>query len=100
MLQGLGDAPLLGVELAILLGLLDEPRHRIVTLTGPGGVGKTRLAIAAASTLLNRFDGRIWFVPLAPVQADDLVLGVEYEEFVQAGIDELKFEMKATFVIG
>ena len=40
--------------------------HRLVTLTGVGGVGKTRLAVRTATDLLSRF-GRIWFVTLADV---------------------------------
>ncbi|MFI9403957.1 BTAD domain-containing putative transcriptional regulator [Nocardia sp. NPDC052316] len=41
---------------------------RLVTLTGPGGVGKTRLALAAASELTDRFPHGTWLVELAPLQ--------------------------------
>jgi predicted ATPase/DNA-binding CsgD family transcriptional regulator len=40
---------------------------RLVTLTGPGGCGKTRLALKVAQQLVGEFDGRIWFVELANI---------------------------------
>ncbi len=41
--------------------------HRLVTLTGPGGVGKTRLALEAASRLAHEFPDGVWVIELAPV---------------------------------
>jgi hypothetical protein len=41
--------------------------HRLVTLTGPGGCGKTRLALEAASTEVHAFADGVWLVPLASV---------------------------------
>jgi predicted ATPase len=46
---------------------------RLVTFTGPGGVGKTRLAVQAASRLASRFPDGVRFVDLASVRAGDLV---------------------------
>ncbi|HMK12913.1 MAG TPA: NB-ARC domain-containing protein [Acidimicrobiales bacterium] len=46
-------------------------RSRLVTLTGTGGVGKTRLARAAAGTLAAEFDDGVWLVELASAQASD-----------------------------
>lgn len=52
-------------ELAEILHLLDETR--LLTLTGAGGIGKTRLALRAASDLRDDFKDGIFFVPLAPI---------------------------------
>jgi predicted ATPase len=60
---------LLGREQAIaeVAGLLENPGVRLVTLTGPGGVGKTRLAVAAGQRLRERFGAGTAFVPLEAV---------------------------------
>ena len=55
-------------ELAALCDTVVRPEVRLVTLTGPGGVGKTRLAIAAAAPLAEAFPHGGYFVPLAPVR--------------------------------
>lgn len=48
-------------------------RQRLVTLTGAGGVGKTRLALKAAEALLPTFPDGAWLVELAPLSDPDLV---------------------------
>jgi predicted ATPase/DNA-binding winged helix-turn-helix (wHTH) protein len=47
--------------------------HRVVTLTGPGGIGKSKLALELARRLLPRFDGDAWRVELVSLSNPDLV---------------------------
>lgn len=58
-------------ELAKITRLLD--RSRVITLTGPGGVGKTRLALQVAADAITRFPDGVWFLDLAAVDDESLV---------------------------
>ncbi len=53
-------------ELGELRSLIDDENTRLLTLTGPGGTGKTRLALQAAVDQLDRFEDGLYFVDLAP----------------------------------
>lgn len=71
-------------------------RSRLITLTGPGGAGKTRLALRLASTLLERFPDGVWVVELASV-IDSLLL--EQSIATACGIREEKERAAAQVLI-
>jgi predicted ATPase len=60
-------------ELDEVLALLRAPSVRLLTLTGPGGSGKTRLAIEAAAELVGEYRSGVFWVPLAPLREPSLV---------------------------
>lgn len=61
-------------EIAELVALLGKPDCRLVTLVGPGGIGKTRLAIQAAGQVGAQFADGVQFVALAPVSSSEFLL--------------------------
>ena len=70
------STPFLGREreLGEVLGLLSQGEVHLLTLTGPGGTGKTRLAAQAAAELAARYPHGVWWVPLASLRDPRLVL--------------------------
>jgi predicted ATPase/class 3 adenylate cyclase len=68
--------PLVGREreLASASDRLLRPEVRLLTLTGPGGVGKTRLGLQLAAEVIEHFPDGVFFVPLAPLSDSALVV--------------------------
>ena len=94
--------PMIGrqAELAGILERLGATPARMLTLTGPGGTGKTRLGLQAATDLLDSFEHGVFFVDLAPIRAPEAVLlaiartlGVR-ETSYRPVLEELKGKLK------
>lgn len=61
-------------ELAQIGRMMEDPHCRLITLTGPGGIGKTRLALQVASASLHAFRDGTYFVSLGSIQSPDAIL--------------------------
>lgn len=70
--------PLIGREreLLVVSRLLGRPEVRLITFTGPGGVGKTRIVLHLAEELANDFDDGVFLVSLAPMRDAGQALAV------------------------
>lgn len=77
-------------ELDELTRLLSDPDTRLVTLIGPGGIGKTRVAIEASRTQIEQFEQGVYLVELAPVDAGDSVafFSATVSDFVVSAVAE------------
>jgi len=75
-------------EIAEIGNLLGDPACRLLTLTGPGGIGKTRLAIESAARVKDHFSQGAYFVSLQPVRDSDLL--------VQTIADAIRFSLSGS----
>lgn len=89
------STPLVGreAELAELARLLATPEARLITLLGPGGMGKTRLSVAAAAGQVETMAQGVAFVPLAPVNPADFT--GELNPLIATLAEALKFTLQA-----
>ena len=74
-------------ELRELADILDDGAARLVTLTGPGGTGKTRLAITVAARSVDSFPGGVYFVPLESVTTSEVMWTAVADALGLAGED-------------
>lgn len=75
-----------------LARMLTDPRQRLITILGPGGIGKTRLALEAARAKLAAFNQQVYFIQLAAFQTADSILPAIASalNIPSARVDELK----------
>ncbi|MFO7679364.1 MAG: tetratricopeptide repeat protein, partial [Chloroflexota bacterium] len=76
-------------EMAAITAQIDDPNCRLLTLVGPGGVGKTRLALQAAGALAAHFPDGVYFVPLAALNSPEFLLSTIANAINISFLDEI-----------
>lgn len=74
-------------ELQTLAALIVDPDRRLMTIQGPGGMGKTRLALEAAGRVASEFEHGVWLVDLAPLR-DSTEIPLAIASALRATLDE------------
>jgi len=82
-------------EVGELSELLRSGRSRCITLTGPGGVGKTSLVLRVAHSILPKFEGRIHYIPLQDVHQVERLLDEILDQVKASTSGETVFEAAA-----
>ncbi len=82
-------------ELSEVGRLFENPSCRLITMLGPGGIGKTRLSLQAASQRIGEFQHGVFWVPLAPVSSSDFLVSTIAKslEFSFRGHEEPKVQL-------
>lgn len=88
-------------DVAHLQHLLADEVKRMVTLVGPGGVGKTRLSVQAAEGIAQRYSDGVWFVDLdSATQPEDVFARIVYRLALSSGASEADADRVTKFLAG
>ena len=82
-------------ELSELASLINDQSIRLITIIGPGGIGKTRIAMEAAERHLSDFSDGVYYVPLAPLDTTEHLVTTIADniDFTFGGTDDPKSEL-------
>ena len=87
-------------EVETVRSLLEERRDRLVTLIGPGGVGKTRLAVASAAAAADAFPAGAHFIDVTPQRDPALVISAIAAALGVIDVGDGRLEQRVASVIG
>jgi predicted ATPase len=93
--------PLIGREQEVVrvCSFLRQTEVRLLTLTGPGGVGKTRLGLEVAAVLCDDFADGVCFVPLAPISDPDMIIPtIAHTLGIREATDQTPFGLLSSYL--